>query len=151
VFANTGLAGSAGLAFNGGSLEVANYNNNSIEVFDFPGHGSMFSSPGLFHPIDVAFDADGNMYVVNTGNMTIEKLDSNGNGSVFASNMNFPQGLAYDSSGSLYVTNWTGNTIGKFDANGNGSVFASTGLSSPGFIAVQVPEPTTARSLASAY
>src|ERR1051326_1622166 len=73
VFANTGLNGPAGLAFDSaGNLYAAN-SNNTIEKFTPGGVGSVFANTGLNSPEGLAFDSSGNLYAANASNNTIEK------------------------------------------------------------------------------
>jgi sugar lactone lactonase YvrE len=133
-FASTGLSGPAGLAFNGANLYVANFSNNTIEVFNSAGHGSVFASTGLNKPVGLAFDKSGNLYVANEGNNTIEKFNSSAQGTLFASTgLAGPTGLAFDTNGNLFVTNPLNDTIEKFNSNGVGTVFANlaSGLNVP--------------------
>jgi sugar lactone lactonase YvrE len=96
-----------GLAFYGGDLYVANHGNNTIEVFNSAGHGSVFASTGLSGPVGLAFDTNGNLYVANAFNNTIEKFNSSGSGTAFAtvgSSDNVLEGLAFDTNGNLYAS-----------------------------------------------
>lgn len=113
------------------SVYVSNFTNNTIEVFNSSGQGSVFASKGLSGPAGLAFNA-GSLYVANLSNNTIEVFNSAGNGSVFTSTgLNKPVGLAFDKSGNLYAANEGNNTIEEFNSHGQGTVFASTGVSGP--------------------
>src|ERR1035438_5085767 len=62
VFANSGLTGPVGLAFNSaGNLYAANVGNSTIEEFTSGGVGSVFANTGLSNPWGLAFDSAGNL------------------------------------------------------------------------------------------
>src|SRR6266436_2992340 len=68
VFANTGLNGPTGLAFDSaGNLYAANSGDATIEEFTLGGVGSVFASTGLSAPQGLAFDSAGNLYVAHFG------------------------------------------------------------------------------------
>src|SRR5664280_1807407 len=71
------------------NIYVSCYSNNTIEVFDSSGNGSVFadSAAGLSLPEGLAFGSDGNLYVANDGNATIMKFSPNGQGSIFATGL----------------------------------------------------------------
>jgi DNA-binding beta-propeller fold protein YncE len=135
-----------------GNLYVLNDMDNSIVKIDPGGKQSMFVSTVYpdAHPVDLTFDSSGNLYVAIDNVSTIMKFNSSGTGSVFVTesivggggDMN---GLAIDSSGNLYTSVYGGNRIVKCDPSGNVSLFAgaSAGLDGPGFMAVQIPEPSS--------
>jgi hypothetical protein len=149
VFANTGLANPFSLVFDSlGNLYVSNYGNNTIERFDATGSGTVFLAfpPwGIQGPQGLAIDGSDNLYVVSRVTAQILKFDASGNGSWFGGSAYFGSGLAFDSSGNLFATEPLYPTdVLKFGpGGGSGSVFATANLSSPMFIAIQVPEPAT--------
>lgn len=132
TFANSGLNGPDGMAFDGhGNLFVANWSGNFITELTPNGASSMFAT-GLSTPSGLAFDRTGNLYVANLYGNTIMKFTPDGVGTVFASaGLNGPIGLAFDKDGNLYAANYYGQTIEKFTPTGVGSVFASSGLNYP--------------------
>ena len=67
------------------NIYVSNFTNNTIEMFNSTGQGSLFANTGLSGPAGLAFDSGGNLYVANSGANTIKKYDTSGNGSTFAS------------------------------------------------------------------
>ena len=150
VFA-TGLNYPTGLAFDSaGNLFVANGNSNSIEKFSSTGTDlGVFAGSGGASPYGLAFDSAGNLFVANNGGGGIVKITPGGVGSPFANLGATPVGLAFDSAGDLYATyNQPYNFIEKFSPAGTDlGVFANTGLSNPMFIAIQIPEPTSAMLL----
>ncbi len=142
-FANTWTEGPEGLAIDSaGNVYVAipyasNYGNNTIEVFNPLGVDGAVAD--WAYPYGLAFDSKGNLYVDSSNDGNILNLSK---GTRVASGLDFPIGLAFDSGGNLYVANSGNGTIDEFNTNGVETVFAS-GLSSPQFIAIQVPEPAT--------
>ena len=98
VFANTGLNGPFGLAFDAaGDLYASNFAGNTIERFTPGGAASVFASTGLSNPEGLAFDAAGNLYAANYTGNTIEQFTPGGVGSVFANTgLNYPAFLAFE-------------------------------------------------------
>jgi DNA-binding beta-propeller fold protein YncE len=163
VFASGGLLsgnGGYGLTIGpDGDLYVANRFNNSVVRFDTNGVGSVFASPVYpksdnppigNSPVALAFDSSGNLYVGDDSSGTIVKFGPSGTGSLFAAvgwlgGGGDISGLAIDSSGNLYTSTYGKNFVAKWDPSGHGSIFAnaSDGLNGPGFIAVQIPEPSS--------
>jgi DNA-binding beta-propeller fold protein YncE len=85
LFANTGLNGPIGLAFDsGGNLYAANSGDNTIQKFTPGGAGSLFAISGLSQPWGLAFDSAGYLFAANFANNTIEKFTPGGVGSLFA-------------------------------------------------------------------
>ena len=116
---------------------------SSIEKIT-PGGASSTFATGLYFPMGLAFDSEGNLYAANEGNNTIAKITPEGGVSTFVgTGLNNIRGLACDSANNLYVANIGDNTIRMFTPGGVGSVFASTGLNNyPTGIAI-TPEPAT--------
>jgi DNA-binding beta-propeller fold protein YncE len=141
----SGIPWATGLAIDSsGNLYVgSSYGSEKIFKFDLSGQRSLFASSGIANPRGMAFDSNGNLYVANFDNSTIKKFSSTGDDlGVFAST-DHPLGLAFDSSGYLYVANHDSCTITKFDSSGQGSLFATDEIRNLGWMAIQVPEPTT--------
>jgi sugar lactone lactonase YvrE len=86
TFATSGLSNPQGLAFDrNGNLYVANHGNNTIEVFNPAGQGSVFTSTNLLdQPVGLAFGSSGDLYAASGGSDILE-FTTNGTGSVFAS------------------------------------------------------------------
>ena len=104
-----------------------------IQKFNSSGFATTFTTNGLNHPFDIAFDSSGNLYVANSGNVSqaggasIMKYNSSGVGTTFATaGLGYPFGLAFDSSGNLYVANAGGTySILKYSPGGVESVFVA--------------------------
>jgi sugar lactone lactonase YvrE len=135
----SGLGTPVGLAFNSGSLFVADAGSGTIYKFSPTGSKSIFAT-GL-SPNSLTFDTTGNLFETDeTGN--IYKFDSNGNRTTFASgvDVNGVVGLVFDGDGNLFVSN--GNSITKITPAGSPSTFA-TGLDMPNGLAFRpgIPSP----------
>jgi DNA-binding beta-propeller fold protein YncE len=86
IFANSGLNGPDGLAFDSaGNLFVSNYLGNTVTKITPDGVSSLFASTGLNRPAAIAFDPGGDLYVMNRAASNIEKFTPAGVGSVAAS------------------------------------------------------------------
>ena len=72
-----------GLAFNAGSLYVANELVDTISKVTSAGVTTTFVSQGLNVPAGMAFDSSGNLYVANLGSNTISKVTPAGVVSTF--------------------------------------------------------------------
>ena len=152
VFA-TGLSFPVALAFDSsGNLFETDAGSGKIYEITPAGVRSTFASN--LNPVGLAFDSSGNLYESDRGANAIFKFAPNGTRSTFASGLNFPYGLAFDSGGNLYESDGYGGEFGtptghiyEFTPAGVRSTFAS-GLLDPTFIAIAVPEPSTAVLLA---
>ena len=143
VFAESLSGGDFGIAVDSsGNVYVASLLHSRIYKYDPSGNGTLFAISGLGSLYGLAIDAGGDVYAASESG-AIEKFDPSGNGTNFASGLSSLAGIALDSSGNLYagVSN-NGGQIEEFDPAGNELLFASTGLNSPQFLAVQVPEPS---------
>lgn len=97
------------------------------------GDGGLATAARHNEPIDMEFDANGNLFVADWQNHAIRRIDattgiittiagtlgtagSTGDGGAAASALlNNPFGLAFDSSGNLYVSEWGNRTVRKID------------------------------------
>jgi sugar lactone lactonase YvrE len=123
-FVNSTVSYPAGMVFDGsGNLYVAN--NNSIEVYNPAGQGSVFATTGTAVLEGLAFDATGNLWVSDEYNGLVEMRNTGGTLTTFASPGHNPYGLAFDKSGNLYVALAGNGTIVKYDTNANSSVVAT--------------------------
>lgn len=110
------------------TIYVSNYSNNTVEVFNSSGQGSVFASSGLDRPTGLALDGSGNLYVANNAHpSSLYKFGPDGQGSVFD---NFwtvgPLGLAFDSSGNLFESLNVGWIV-EFPSSGNVTTVPGTG------------------------
>src|SRR5882724_843433 len=130
----TGIS-SVGMACDSsGSLFVSQ--GDSIFKFTPEGTKSTFVS-GLGNPIDLAFDATGDLFVADVGltdariGRSIVKITPDGTKRTFSTGLHDPSVMVVDSSGTVYVTDevttatGTGHVILKLDPYGVGSTFTS--------------------------
>jgi len=130
-FVNPTVNFPADMVFDGpGNLYVAN--NESIEVYNPSGQGSVFATTGLAVLEGLAFDAAGNLWVTDEYNGLVQKRNAGRTLTTFASPGQSPYGLAFDRSGNLYVALAGNGTIVKYDTNANPTVVA-TNLSGANF------------------
>ncbi len=97
----------------------------------------------LAHPLDIAFDKEGNMYIAEDGNNSIKKMSNDGVVTHFAGSENKeggnvdgsaknarfqePTGIAvHPITGDVYVTDAANNSIRKITAKGDVSTFAGS-------------------------
>lgn len=140
LFANTGLSFPRGLAFDAaGNLYAANLSGNTIEKFTPSGTGSVFAS-GLTDPFGLAFGPDGYLYVSQNISQ-ITKISPTGVKSSIPSSSVF-RGIAFDSAGNLFGPVGSNTFLGEFTSGGVASSFSASGLNSPQFISIQIPEPS---------
>jgi streptogramin lyase len=127
-FVNPTVGFPSDMVFDGsGNLYVAN--NNSIEVYNPAGGGSVFATTGTAFLEGLAFDATSNLWVADEYNGLIEKRNSGGTLTTFASPGHNPYGLAFDKSGNLYVALAGNGNIVKYDSNTNQTLVAALGSS----------------------
>jgi hypothetical protein len=118
VFASTGLAGPAGLAFDSfGNLFVANSLNGTISKITAAGVVSTFASASFAYGL--AIDGVNNVYASTPVSGLITKFTPSGVGSTFhnGGGTGQPIGLAFDSGGNLYGGGNSGSIL-KYAANG---------------------------------
>jgi sugar lactone lactonase YvrE len=140
LFANTGLALPRGLAFDAaGNLYAANLSGNTIEKFTPSGTSSVFAS-GITDPFGLAFGPGGYLYV-SQNTAQIAKVSPSGVRSSIPTSSVF-RGIAFDSAGNLFGPVGSNTYLGEFTSGGVVSSLSASGLNSPQFIAIQVPEPS---------
>ncbi len=84
---------------------------------------SGFGVGGIYFPIGVAADPNGNMWVADYGNSKVTLLDSfgaslSGTAGWGGTSLNFPVAIAVDSHHNAWVANQSANTITKISADG---------------------------------
>lgn len=96
VFAS-GIPEPFGLAFRDGHLYVGSASQNTIQMFDASGTPSFFAKTGIANPMDLEFDAAGNLFVPNYYSQTITKFDPSANASTFVNDgsLSAPAFLAF--------------------------------------------------------
>jgi DNA-binding beta-propeller fold protein YncE len=128
---------SFGLTFDSaGNLLVADLLDRTIYQFAPDGTRTVFAS-GLgagtpAKPVDLAFDAVGNLFVSMEGTFGVDdsyilEIPAVGSASVFATGLDYSRGLAFDPLGNLFVAELGDNDILKFTPDGTGSVFTFGG------------------------
>ncbi len=137
-YTGTGLHESFGMAIdihgniwfaNQESTGGLNQNLGSLTRLDSAGHASPDSpyvAGGLYFPIGVTADPNGNMWITNYGNSSVTLLNGlgaplSGQAGWGGSSLNFPVALAVDSHHNAWVANQSTNTITKISADGSAS------------------------------
>ena len=151
-----------GVTFGGGTLYVADTNDQRIRGVASDGTSSTVSGDGLVgsadgpgpnaefnNPVGVAVDGSGNVYVADSANNRIRKVAPGGNtttltgngtpgfvdgtgGTSGTSEFNLPHGVAVDTAGNVYVADTYNNRIRKVAPDGTTTTLAGNGT--PGFI-----------------
>jgi streptogramin lyase len=105
-----------------------NSNLGTITVLDASGQplsgSSGYHAGGIYFPIGVTADPNGNMWIVNYGDSKVTLLSSSGaslSGTTGwgGTSLEFPVALAVDSSHNAWVANQSANTITKISASGS--------------------------------
>ena len=135
-YSGGGLNESFGLAIDSGNrVWIANEQSNSgvnhglgaVTVLDSKGQplsgSSGYSAGGIYFPIGVTADPNGNMWVVDYGDSRVTLLSSSGTSLSGAtgwgrSSLDFPVAIAVDSRHNAWVANQSANTITRISADG---------------------------------
>jgi sugar lactone lactonase YvrE len=105
-----------------------NSNLGTITVLNSSGQplsgSSGYYAGGIYFPIGVTADTNGNMWIVNYGDSKVTLLNSSGaslsgTGGWGGTSLAFPVALAVDSSHNAWVANQSANTITKISADGS--------------------------------
>ena len=113
---------------------AVNHGLGSVTVLDTSGQplsgATGYGSGGIYFPIGVTADPNGNMWIVDYGDSKVTLLNSSGtslsgtNG-WGGSSLSFPVALAVDSGHNAWVANQSANTITKISANGSSTTVIS--------------------------
>jgi streptogramin lyase len=135
-YAGGGLNESFGMAIDAGNnIWFANEQSNggvnsnlgTVTVLNASGQplsgSSGYTAGGIYFPIGVTADPNGNMWIVNYGNSTVTLLNNSGTSLSGATgwgrtSLAFPVALAVDSNHNAWVANQSANTITKISADG---------------------------------
>ncbi len=114
-------------------------------VAGYSGDGGPATNAALSRPVDIVFDASGNMFIAEYGNCVIRKIKPNGiittiagtgangntgdNGPATAAQLHNPIGLVFDKKKNLYFSSNGDWIIRKIDTAGIISVFAGNNMS----------------------
>jgi len=157
------LSAPLGLAFDAdGHLYIAESGNNRVRKVDtmgiistiagmgvwgqggYSGDGGAATSAKLNYPMDVAFDAGGNLYIADSNNNRVRKVDKTTGeigtvaGQGFAgwspdgtlavdAYVGCPTGLAFDAAGNLFISDFAISRVLKIDSAGYFSTVAGNG------------------------
>src|SRR4051812_6345279 len=120
----------------------------------FSGDGGPATQAQLAAPMDLTFDADGNLLVADTFNHRVRRIDRAGvittivgngksspprDGPALEVSLNNPQSLALDRDGNLYIADTYNHVVRKVDTKGTVTTFAGTeaGLAGDGGPAIK--------------
>lgn len=114
----------------------------------FSGDGGPATSAMIYQPVQVAFDAAGNMYFGDQLNNRIRKVTTSGiistvvgtgptgysgdGGPATNATLYYPGGLNFDASGNLFIADSYNNVVRKVNTSGTISTFAGTGAAGYG-------------------
>ena len=148
-----------------GNLYIADYSNNVVRKVaastgiittyagkngsqSYTGDNGPATSVGLYHPIALALDKEGNLYIADMGNNLIRRVDTSGQMTTIAGNfnnhaqgnpvnnqpattvpLNQPSGVAISPAGEVYISDTRYSLLRKIAANGNLVTVAGGGAS----------------------
>lgn len=155
--AATSLLDPAALEAHGSELYVADSFGNRIRKISatgiistvvgtgqpgFSGDGGPATAAELFTPVDVTFDATGNMYIAEVTNRRVRRVDGAGNIQTVAGNglagyqgddvpatqtAVTPYGITVDAQGNIYIADFNNRRVRKVDTQGTMRAFAGNG------------------------
>jgi len=97
------------------------------------GDGGPATAAGLFFPLDVALDTDGNLFIADSLNFAVRKVSSSGViETVPEPGPLLPTAVSGDAAGNLYVMDTISFGVLKREPSGRVAVFAGGGNSVPG-------------------
>ena len=117
---NIWLANEQSSGVNGNLGSITKLNSGGQPLSGSSGYGA----GGIYFPIGVTADPNGNMWIVDYGDSKVTLLNSSGASLSGAAgwggtSLDFPVALAVDSSHNAWVANQSANTITKISANGS--------------------------------
>ncbi len=111
----------------------------------FSGDGGQATAAKVSSPIDIAFDASGNVYIVDKSNNRIRKVNTSGvistiagngtagyngdGGQATAAEVSNARGITIDASGNIYFADLGNNVVREINTSGVISTFAGNGVS----------------------
>lgn len=101
-----------GLAFDGVSIWVSNYDSNTVSKIDRV-TGSKVDYPTGLQPDGLAFDGT-NIWIANSGENTVSRMNTATGSRVDFPSANAPRRFAFDGE-NLWVTNSNSGSVSKFD------------------------------------
>jgi hypothetical protein len=127
-----------------GSVWIANRNGDSVSVLAQSGaplSGTPYLENGVNGPAAIGIDAGGNAWVANADGTTVSAFTPTGGtvaGSPFAGGgtISKPSSLAIDASGDIWVANTGNNSIVELNSTGGFVLQETSGVASPGSIAI---------------
>ncbi len=112
-------------------------------IAGFSGDGGPATAARLNQPVDLTFDATGNLYFSDGANNRVRKISTSGvistvagngtggytgdGGAALSAQMNFPVGLGIDGAGNIYVGDYLNSAVRKINTSGIITTIAGNG------------------------